>query len=264
MRVSIVAVVAFFAAVVAANGGFVDNTFGGKCKYLTQLGGGKKDQTSITAWCLDKAGKRWQTTINLNRCIGNKRGKLVWRNNPDDNVGLKCACSRRGKKPKYTELALSPYNKKKRRRFTLLKLKNGRFVCGVHLGDKTERRVPDETGVREPDKTERGGLDKTERMISDEMGRREPDKMERGELDKTEGMASDEMGRREPDKTERTVPDEMGRGEQNKTDRSEHNKTERGELDKTERTVSVEMGRGEHNKTERSEHNKTERVEASV
>ncbi|KAM0670559.1 hypothetical protein ACQRIT_006881 [Beauveria bassiana] len=234
MRVSIVAVVAFFAAVVAANGGFVDNTFGGKCKYLTQLGGGKKDQTSITAWCLDKAGKRWQTTINLNRCIGNKRGKLVWRNNgnfdhtchpcilhklpqsPDDNVGLKCACSRRGKKPKYTELALSPYNKKKRRRFTLLKLKNGRFVCGVHLGDKTERRVPDETGVREPDKTERGGLDKTER----------------GGLDKTERMISDEMGRREPDKTERTV--------------------------------SVEMGRGEHNKTERSEHNKTERVEASV
>ncbi|KAF1730834.1 hypothetical protein CRV24_008904 [Beauveria bassiana] len=262
MRVSIIAIVAFFAAAVAANGGFVDNTFGGKCKYLTQLGGGKKDQTSITAWCLDKAGKRWQTTINLNRCIGNKRGKLVWRNNPDDNVGLKCACSRRGKKPRYTELALSPYHKSefyftlRRRRFTLLKLKNGRFVCGVHLGDKTERRVPDETGVREPDKTNRGGLDRTERMISDEMGRREPDKMERGELDKTEGMASDEMERGELDKTEGMASEEMGR--------REHDKTERGSLDQTERTVSDEMGRGEHNKTEGSEHNKTERVEASI
>ncbi|KAM3433692.1 hypothetical protein MY4824_005818 [Beauveria thailandica] len=180
MRVSIVAVVAFFAAAVAGNGGFADNTFGGKCKYLTQLGGGKKDQTAITAWCLDKAGKRWQTTINLNRCIGNKRGQLVWRNNgnfdhtcgpcilhklpqgPDDNVGLKCNCSRRrGKKPKYTEIALSPYNKKKKHRRTLLRLKNGRFVCGVHLGDKTERRVPDETGRRDPDKTEKSEPNKT-------------------------------------------------------------------------------------------------------
>lgn len=80
MRVSIVTVVAFFAAAVAANGGFAEKTFGGKCRDLTQLGGGKKDQTAITAWCRDNAGQRWQTTLNLNRCIGNKRGKLVWRN----------------------------------------------------------------------------------------------------------------------------------------------------------------------------------------
>ncbi|KAM3512835.1 hypothetical protein MY11210_003540 [Beauveria gryllotalpidicola] len=158
MHFPIVAALIFLASVVAAHGGFAESTFGGKCKHLSQLGNGKKDQTAITAWCLDDAGKRWQTTLNLNRCIGNKRGKLVWKNNgnfdhtchpcilnklvkgPSNNVGLQCNCPRRpGKTPQYTELAISPFSKKKKKRKTLIKVVDGRFVCGTHLGDKVER-----------------------------------------------------------------------------------------------------------------------------
>lgn len=58
-----------------------NDTFDDKCKYLNQIGSGKKGQTAITAWCLDDSGtgKRWQTTINLNQCMGNDAGKLVWK-----------------------------------------------------------------------------------------------------------------------------------------------------------------------------------------
>ncbi|ATY59124.1 Cyanovirin-N [Cordyceps militaris] len=63
----------------AAAQGLTYDTFDEKCKYMNQLGSGKKGKTAITAWCLDDAGKRWQTTLNLNLCIGNDAGKLAWR-----------------------------------------------------------------------------------------------------------------------------------------------------------------------------------------
>lgn len=150
---SAIVAVALLAAGAAAQGLTYD-TFDEKCKYMNQLGSGKKGKTAITAWCLDDAGKRWQTTLNLNLCIGNDAGKLAWRDNgnfdqtcgpcgigkldngPVDNVGLKCNClPAPNAVPKYTDLAISPNNNDP----LSIKLVDGRFVCGPHQGDKVER-----------------------------------------------------------------------------------------------------------------------------
>ncbi|KAJ6789581.1 hypothetical protein PWT90_07416 [Aphanocladium album] len=81
MYAPVAAVFALFAAGAIAQA--PEDTFNDKCKYLEQLGSGKKGQTIITAWCLDDAGERWQTTINLNQCLGNNAGKLVWQDKYD-------------------------------------------------------------------------------------------------------------------------------------------------------------------------------------
>lgn len=77
MYAPVVAAVTLLATSAVAQGLSYD-TFDDKCKYLSVLGSGKKGMTAITAACLDDAGKRWQTTLNLNQCIGNDAGKLAW------------------------------------------------------------------------------------------------------------------------------------------------------------------------------------------
>ncbi|KAJ3479169.1 hypothetical protein NLG97_g8387 [Lecanicillium saksenae] len=134
-----------------------DDTFNDKCKYLNMLGQGKKGQTAITAWCLDDAGKRWQTTLNLNQCLGNNAGKLVWQDNgnfdqtcgpclidkladgPPRNTALKCNClpSPNGV-PKYTYISMSP-NVELDGNALAVNVVDGRFVCGPHQGTKEPR-----------------------------------------------------------------------------------------------------------------------------
>ncbi|OAA77546.1 Cyanovirin-N [Akanthomyces lecanii RCEF 1005] len=153
MYAPVVAAVTLLATGAVAQGLTYD-TFDDRCKYLSVLGSGKKGQTAITAACLDDAGKRWQTTLNLNLCIGNDAGKLAWQDNgnfdqtcrpctigqldngPARNLGLKCNClPAPNAVPKYTELAVSPNNSDA----LGVKLVDGRFVCGSHQGDKVER-----------------------------------------------------------------------------------------------------------------------------
>lgn len=54
------------------------DTFDGKCKNVNLLGEGKVGQTTLTGSCLDDAGSRWQTSLNLNLCIFNDFGRLAW------------------------------------------------------------------------------------------------------------------------------------------------------------------------------------------
>ena len=55
--------------------------FGQKCTQLTLLGDGKRGQSTLQAACLDdgKEGSLWLTSLNLNQCLGNNGGQLVFR-----------------------------------------------------------------------------------------------------------------------------------------------------------------------------------------
>lgn len=55
-----------------------DAAFNSKCRYLTLGGYGRKGQTTLDATCKDDEGRWWQTSLNLNDCIGNYRGKLKY------------------------------------------------------------------------------------------------------------------------------------------------------------------------------------------
>lgn len=56
--------------------------FGAKCRQLTLLGDGKRGQSTLQAACRDdddkETGLWWLTSLNLNRCLGNEGGKLVF------------------------------------------------------------------------------------------------------------------------------------------------------------------------------------------
>lgn len=57
--------------------------FGQKCRQLTLLGDGRRGQSTLQAACLDDDGKEaagtwWLTSLNLNQCLGNDGGKLVF------------------------------------------------------------------------------------------------------------------------------------------------------------------------------------------
>ena len=52
--------------------------FSGKCLQVTLGGYGKVGQATIEGLCEDKSGQWWQTSLNLNECLGNHAGKLVF------------------------------------------------------------------------------------------------------------------------------------------------------------------------------------------
>lgn len=53
--------------------------FGGQCRPgLGLAGSGKKGLTVLEAQCVDAGGQWWRTSLNLNRCIGARDGKLVY------------------------------------------------------------------------------------------------------------------------------------------------------------------------------------------
>lgn len=157
MQTSIVATLAVLASAVAAGpvqartGGLSWLTFGEKCEDTRLLGDGKKGKTELAAACFDDAGVRVDTTLNLNQCIGNDAGKLVWKDKyvvsrfpwrwikeilmrdlfsgnydntcfpcgideldgaPLHNFGLKCNClPYPNGVPKYTDLLIAPTGK---------------------------------------------------------------------------------------------------------------------------------------------------------
>lgn len=55
-----------------------DAAFGSCCRYVALGGHGKVGQTTLEATCVDDAEIWWRTSINLNNCIANNRGKLVY------------------------------------------------------------------------------------------------------------------------------------------------------------------------------------------
>lgn len=55
-----------------------DAAFDVQCRYASLGGQGKVGQTSLEAICKDKDGLWWYTSINLNDCIANEKGTLVF------------------------------------------------------------------------------------------------------------------------------------------------------------------------------------------
>lgn len=67
-----------------------DAVFGQRCRHLSLLGDGKKGRSTLQAACLDDGpaakgnGKKdgegtwWLTSLNLNQCLGNDGGSLVF------------------------------------------------------------------------------------------------------------------------------------------------------------------------------------------
>ncbi|KAJ6782270.1 hypothetical protein PWT90_00593 [Aphanocladium album] len=133
-----------------------DAVFGQKCRHLTLLGYGKEGQSTLQAVCLDDEedaegkGSWWLTSLNLNKCLGNDVGKLVFKPNgnydstchpcgiessstTDGTVELRCSClPEPGGVSKFTEISLGDdYGD------LGIKAVNGRLVCGIYEGTKS-------------------------------------------------------------------------------------------------------------------------------
>ncbi|PNP38652.1 hypothetical protein TGAM01_v209782 [Trichoderma gamsii] len=52
--------------------------FGGTCVQVTLGGHGKIGMTTLEGRCVDDAGMWWDTSLDLNSCIGNAGGHLVY------------------------------------------------------------------------------------------------------------------------------------------------------------------------------------------
>lgn len=52
--------------------------FDGTCEQITLGGHGKVGMTTLDGLCRNSAGDWWKTSLNLNECIGNVGGKLVY------------------------------------------------------------------------------------------------------------------------------------------------------------------------------------------
>ncbi|KAJ3485403.1 hypothetical protein NLG97_g6822 [Lecanicillium saksenae] len=133
-----------------------DAVFGAKCLHLSMLGDGKKGQSTLQAACLDDEdaaegkGTWWLTSLNLNKCLGNDRGRLVFQQggNFDSscrpcgidsslttsaNVKLRCSCLPNADGVgKFTEIPLAGNSGD-----LGIKAVNGRLVCGDHEGTKS-------------------------------------------------------------------------------------------------------------------------------
>lgn len=55
-----------------------DAAFDVQCRYVSLGGQGKVGQTSLEAICKDDDDLWWYTSINLNECIANEKGNLVF------------------------------------------------------------------------------------------------------------------------------------------------------------------------------------------
>ncbi|KAK5998348.1 hypothetical protein PT974_00727 [Cladobotryum mycophilum] len=123
--------------------------FDGNCLQVTLGGHGKVGQATIEGQCEDDSGQWWQTSLNLNQCLGNKAGRLVLKasgnfdstcrpctlNKAEKNtdVILKCNCLDQANIPRYTFLELGPLVNDP----NTVKLVDGRFVCGNRQGFKS-------------------------------------------------------------------------------------------------------------------------------
>ncbi|KAL7933643.1 hypothetical protein V8C35DRAFT_303490 [Trichoderma chlorosporum] len=120
--------------------------FDGTCEQITLGGHGKVGMTTLDGLCRNSAGEWWKTSLNLNECIGNVGGNLVYQAgggfdatcrpctidnvHGGDNMNLKCNCLDEKRMPRFTALEIgsrvgSPL---------AVKLVDGRFVCGSNSG----------------------------------------------------------------------------------------------------------------------------------
>ncbi|KAL6898268.1 hypothetical protein GGI43DRAFT_89675 [Trichoderma evansii] len=119
--------------------------FGGTCVQVTLGGHGKIGMTTLEGRCVDDAGMWWETSLNLNSCIGNVGGHLVYEENggfdatcrpctldyihDSGSVLLKCNCLDEARLPKYTALEMGPVSNP-----LAVRPVNGRLICGNHVG----------------------------------------------------------------------------------------------------------------------------------
>ncbi|KFA54149.1 hypothetical protein S40293_11127 [Stachybotrys chartarum IBT 40293] len=96
--------------------------FDGRCKAVTLGGHGKVGQTTLEGRCVDTSGHWWDTSLNLNSCIANGGGFMVYRDmgNFDESCRpctlndvsersvllLQCNCLSPAGTPRYTHLPL--------------------------------------------------------------------------------------------------------------------------------------------------------------
>ena len=53
---------------------------GGRCEYVVLTGDGQVGQTMLEARCLDQRRTWWDTTLDLNKCIGMTRdGAIIYK-----------------------------------------------------------------------------------------------------------------------------------------------------------------------------------------
>ncbi|UKZ85298.1 uncharacterized protein TrAFT101_001165 [Trichoderma asperellum] len=101
--------------------------FSGTCVQVTLGGHGKIGMTTLEGRCVDDAGMWWDTSLNLNSCVGNVGGRLVYEENggfdatcrpctldyihDSGSVLLKCNCLDQVRFPRYTALEMGPGGK---------------------------------------------------------------------------------------------------------------------------------------------------------
>ncbi|KAL7915801.1 hypothetical protein GGI35DRAFT_430697 [Trichoderma velutinum] len=120
--------------------------FDGTCEQITLGGHGKVGMTTLDGLCRNSAGDWWKTSLNLNDCIGNVGGNLVYQTNGGfdatcrpctidnvhggDNMNLKCNCLDEKRMPRFTALEIGSRVGNP----LAVKLIDGRFVCGNNSG----------------------------------------------------------------------------------------------------------------------------------
>lgn len=56
----------------------LDMPFGGKCRRVTLGGAGRVDMSTLQGECVDGNGQWWETSLNLNQCVGGEEGRLAY------------------------------------------------------------------------------------------------------------------------------------------------------------------------------------------
>ncbi|KAL7919706.1 hypothetical protein ACQKWADRAFT_315437 [Trichoderma austrokoningii] len=123
-----------------------DAAFGGTCVQVTLGGHGKIGMTTLEGRCVDDEGTWWDTSLDLNSCVGNIGGHLVYEANGgfdatcrpctldiipgSGNVLLKCNCLDQARFPRYTSLEMGAGVSS----VFAIRPVNGRLVCGSHGG----------------------------------------------------------------------------------------------------------------------------------
>lgn len=57
----------------------VGTIFNGVCRQISLGGLGQIGATTLSAQCVDGAGQWWDTSLNLNYCMGNEGGRLIYK-----------------------------------------------------------------------------------------------------------------------------------------------------------------------------------------
>ncbi|CAH0015618.1 unnamed protein product [Clonostachys rhizophaga] len=63
----------------------VGSMFNGLCRQVSLGGLGQIGATTLSAQCVDGAGQWWDTSLNLNRCMGNEGGRLIYKEHGNFN-----------------------------------------------------------------------------------------------------------------------------------------------------------------------------------